>query len=340
MHRCLQLAAKGAGFVAPNPLVGAVLVYEGRIIGEGWHRQYGQAHAEVNCLQSVLSEDKELISQSVLYVSLEPCSHTGKTPPCTRLILEQQIKEVVVGCVDPFLQVNGTGIERLLQAGVQVTAGVLEAECRHLNRRFFTVHQQQRPYIILKWAQTANGIMGTGTGERLLISNELTNRLVHQWRGEEAAVMVGRNTAGLDNPQLNNRYASGGQPIRVVADTQLQLPAHLHLFDGTQKTIVLNAVKEDAAGNVVYHKIEGNEDLLQQQITALHRPQIQSVLVEGGAALLRSFIDAGCWDEVRIITNTNLYADKGIAAPRFNSGRLANTENILTDRVDYYFNPQ
>lgn len=243
MHRCLQLARLGAGAVAPNPMVGAVLVHEGRIIGEGYHRQYGCPHAEVDCLQSVLEGDKHLIPQSILYVSLEPCAHFGKTPPCADLIIGHKIPHVVVGCRDPFPAVNGKGIEKLQAAGTHVEAGVLEAACRKLNERFFTFHQQHRPYVVLKWAQTADGKMAKDGPERLLISNAMTNRLVHRWRSEEMAILVGTNTAWADNPSLTTRLWPGPNPVRLVVDLHLRLPKNLHLFDASAPTLVFNLLQ-------------------------------------------------------------------------------------------------
>ena len=218
MQRCIELAQLGAGTVAPNPLVGAVLVYNERIIGEGYHQQFGQAHAEVNCISAVAEADRELISLSTLYVSLEPCAHFGKTPPCTDLIIAHKIPTVVIGCRDPFKEVDGKGIEKLLAAAVEIVHPFMEAACRELNKRFFTFHTKQRPYIILKWAQTDNGIIGHSDHSRLLISNDFTNRLVHKWRSEEAGIMVGTNTALFDNPSLGNRLWNGAQPVRLVVD--------------------------------------------------------------------------------------------------------------------------
>lgn len=232
MQRCLQLAQLAAGHTAPNPMVGAVLVHDGVIIGEGYHKQYGGPHAEVNCINSVAEEHKHLIPSSFIYVSLEPCAHYGKTPPCADLIIRNKIPKVVVGCRDPFKQVDGKGIEKLVNAGIDVTVGVLEKECRQVNRRFFTFHTQHRPYVLLKWAQTGDGKIASYSEERLLISNDISNKLVHKWRSEEAAILVGTNTALMDNPSLTNRLWSGKSPIRLVIDMDLRLPKHLQLFNG------------------------------------------------------------------------------------------------------------
>jgi diaminohydroxyphosphoribosylaminopyrimidine deaminase / 5-amino-6-(5-phosphoribosylamino)uracil reductase len=288
MQRCLELAKKGAGYVAPNPMVGAVLVHEDKIIGEGWHQQYGEAHAEVNCIASVKEEDRSLIAQSTMYVSLEPCAHFGKTPPCVDLIVQHKVPKVIIGCRDPFEEVNGKGIEKLRAAGVEVIAGVLENECKELNKRFFTYHTKQRPYIILKWAQTADGKIASlnpsegrtsdsdkteidyssqiihqnkttsviaeagspplegreAAVERLLISNEYSNRLVHKWRSEEAAILVGTNTALLDDPELTTRLWPGPSPVRLVLDRDLKLPSSLKIFNQEVKTIIFNCIKQ------------------------------------------------------------------------------------------------
>jgi diaminohydroxyphosphoribosylaminopyrimidine deaminase / 5-amino-6-(5-phosphoribosylamino)uracil reductase len=351
MHRCIELARKGAGNVAPNPMVGAVLVYEDNIIGEGWHQHYGEAHAEVNCINSVQEEYKQFISLSTLYVSLEPCAHIGKTPPCSDLIIKQQIKQVIIGCRDPFKEVNGKGIEQLKAAGIKVMVDVLRNECEDLNKRFFTFHQKQRPYIILKWAQTKNGkiaaslnpskggTLATDT-RRLLISNEHTNRLVHQWRSEEASVLVGTNTALMDDPQLTNRYWKGNQPIRLVIDKELKLPASLKLFNKDAKTILFNSVKHDLNSQPQYFQINKHETSISQILSALYKLNIQSVLVEGGAKLLQSFIDAGLWDEARVIENKGLTVDGGLDAPVLSNYSFINEQSILTDTIRYFKNIQ
>lgn len=344
MQRCLELAKLGAGSVAPNPMVGAVLVCNDRIIGEGWHQQYGKAHAEVNCLASVKEEDWKLIIQSTLYVSLEPCAHFGKTPPCTDLIIQHKIPKVVIGCRDPFKEVDGKGIEKLEAAGVMVELGVLEKDCKELNKRFFTFHTQQRPYIILKWAETADGFIAPFAGAeglRLLISNEYSNRLVHQWRSEEAAILVGTNTALLDNPELTTRLWPGKSPIRLVLDMNLRLPTSLKIFNGEERTIIFNAVKQEEKNDLLYYKLERDRDILTQLMSALYQLKIQSVLVEGGAKLLQSFIDAGLWDEVRIIKNEELalrqaQGNNGLHAPVLNHGVKVCEQKILSDRIEIY----
>jgi len=335
MHRCIELAKLGAGYVAPNPMVGAVLVHEDRIIGEGYHQQYGQAHAEVNCINSVKVEDKHLISSSTLYVSLEPCAHYGKTPPCSALIIEHKIPVVVIGCRDPFKEVDGKGIEQLRHNNITVHLHVLEDACKQLNKRFFTFHQQQRPYIILKWAQTADGKMAADNDERLLISNEYTHRIVHQWRSEEAGILVGTETALKDNPSLTNRLWSGQHPKRMVIDRKLRLPQHLNLFNNEVPTIVFNEVKDAVEGNTMYYPLQPKDNAVQQIAKACYQLHIQSIIVEGGAALLQSFIDQGLWDEARVITNTTLSVNGGLAAPLL-TGTLVNESRYFNDIIQYY----
>lgn len=351
MRRCLELALHGAGHVAPNPMVGSVLVFtdpetgKDRIIGEGYHERYGERHAEANCIASVRVEDKALIAQSTIYVSLEPCAHYGKQPPCADLIIEKQIPRVVAGCRDPFPQVNGKGIEKLRAAGVEVAVGVLERECVELNRRFFTFHTQHRPYVVLKWAQSADGkVAGEG---RTFISNEYSNRLVHKWRSEEAAIIVGTRTALMDDPALTVRLWEGPGPIRVVVDKELRLPSSLQLFDGKVRTIVFNFLRHGQGGAgreersmVEYYQLSADSSLVQQVGMALTSLKIQSVLVEGGARLLQSFIDEGYWDEARVITNNSLMIQGGLPAPELGKATLDRLETLATDTVRYFRHEQ
>lgn len=339
MQRCLELAVLGAGHVAPNPLVGAVLVHQGRIIGEGYHKKYGGPHAEVNCIDSVADKDRGLIGQSVMYVSLEPCAHHGKTPPCADLLIRHKVPLVVVGCRDPFPEVNGKGIEKMRAAGIDVIVGVCEEDARELNKRFFTYHTAYRPYVILKWAQTADGFIAGIPGERLLISGAITNRFVHRWRSEEAAILVGTNTALQDDPQLNTRYWTGPDPIRLVVDLDLRLPDSLQLFNGASRTIVINAIKQGEEQGIQYCEVDRKKELVPQILEALYRLRINSVLVEGGAVLLQSFIDSGYWDEARVITNTALTAGTGLPAPRLLMAESAYTEQIQTDLIQVFNRP-
>ncbi len=336
MHRCIELARLGAGKVAPNPMVGALLVYSDRIIGEGYHRQYGEAHAEVNCINNVSEEDMHLIEKSTLYVSLEPCAHFGKTPPCADLIIQKKIPQVVIGCRDSFEQVDGKGIQQLLAAGISVTTSVLEKQALDLNKRFFTFHNRHRPYIILKWAQTVNAKIANSDNSRLLISNAISNREVHKWRSREAAILVGTNTALHDDPALTARLWSYNNPVRLVIDRELKLPSTLHLLDGTVKTIVFNVLQHLQKGNLLYYKISNDQSIVAQILEALYQSKIQSVLVEGGTQLLQSFINEGYWDEAIIITNTGLTIQNGIQAPLLKYAEKIASEKIYTDTIDYY----
>lgn len=321
MRRCLELAALGMGSVSPNPMVGAVIVHEDKIIGEGYHRQYGQAHAEVNAVNRVLDRfenAEELLRESTIYVSLEPCAHYGKTPPCADLIIRHQIPSVVVGCRDPFEQVNGKGIERLQSAGIDVISGVLESECRWLNRCFFTRVEEKRPCVILKWAQTADGFFAPEDGSRYWITGPESRRLVHKWRSEEDAVLVGKRTAESDNPRLDVRYWQGSSPKRVVIDRRLELGRDLNLFDQSTETLIFNEIKTDIDGRIKYIALEDFERFVPQYILyQLYLQDIQSVIIEGGAKTLASFIEAGLWDEARIFTGEAVLK-KGIKAPEIN----------------------
>ena len=336
MHRCIELARLGIGLVAPNPMVGAVLVCRGKIIGEGYHQYYAEAHAEINCLNAVSQEDSTLISEATLYVSLEPCAHFGKTPPCADAIISRKIPRVVVGCRDPYPEVNGRGIERLRAAGVEVEEGVMEDECKELNKRFFTFVKSHRPYIILKWAQGSDGMVSSADGKRIQISSECTNRLVHKWRAEESAILVGTKTALLDNPELNVRLWKGRSPIRIVIDKKLTLPQTHHLLDQKIKTIIFNSEIQKEEGNLSYYKFSPAENDLQQMTRTLYDMQIQSILVEGGPHLLQSFIDMQIWDEARIITNESMTIGNGISAPILGKAKIVREENLQSDIIRYF----
>ena len=347
MHRCLQLAEFGAGNVAPNPMVGAVLVNNDRVIGEGYHQRYGEPHAEPNCLASVKEMDRRFIAQSVMYVSLEPCVHFGKTPPCADLIINNKIPKVVIGCRDPFREVNGKGIEKLRAAGIDVEQNILGKDCEDLNKRFFTFHTQHRPYIILKWAQTANGFIAPANPfqegslqdssvRHLHISNEFTNRLVHKWRSEEAAILIGTTTAITDNPRLTTRLWTGNNPTRLVVDMDLKLPSSLNVFDGETRTIVFNKHMHEDKGNVQFYQVTDDVSLVHQVSNALYKLHIQSVIVEGGARLLQSFIDEGMWDEARVISNRQLAIGNGLAAPILHNCEKTGEQNIFSDQIGFY----
>jgi len=339
MRRCLQLAALGAGSVAPNPMVGAVLVFEGSIIGEGWHQAYGGPHAEVHCITDALNKHPGKISLSTLYVSLEPCAHYGKTPPCADLIIQHKIPRVVIGCRDSFEKVDGKGIDKLRKAGIEVITGVLETEAIELNRAFFTFHEQKRPYIILKWAQTADAFIAGAGNERLLISNDYTNRLVHKWRTRAAAIMVGANTAIKDDPLLDNRNWLGPAPKKIILDPHLKVPGHLRLFKGNDVVFVINSVKDAVAQNIQYVKTD-RTDIIKGTLHQLYQLNIQSVLVEGGRQLLQSFIDTGIWDEACVITNKELFVRSGLSAPLLTAQYKIKEERLLNDEIIYFKNKE
>ncbi len=338
MRRCIQLAKLGAGNVAPNPMVGAVLVYNNRIIGEGYHEKYGQAHAEVNCIDNVSVADTDLISKSILYVSLEPCAHFGKTPPCVDLILKLGIEHVVIGCSDSFEKVNGAGIQKLIDVGVKVELDVLRDECMILNKRFFTYHQKKRPYLILKWAQSNDGFIAGDNGMPLQISNEYTNKLSHKWRAEQASILVGTKTIINDNPNLTTRYWFGKSPVRVIIDSDLELMTTANVFNNHADTIIINNKKNKQTGNILFYKIDFKENVLEGIIKCLYNNNIVSCIIEGGAKTLQSFIDAGAWDEARIITNTSLNIQNGIKSPILRNALLRNQIDIFSDRINFLQN--
>lgn len=321
MKRCLQLAANGLINAAPNPMVGAVIVYQDRIIGEGYHVRCGEGHAEVNAIRSV--KDESLLPESTIYVSLEPCSHYGKTPPCADLIISKGIRRVVIGCIDPFPQVSGRGIKKLRDAGIEVTVGVLEDECQTLIRRFVTFNLQQRPYITLKWAQSADGYLDAirSTGSPVLLSTPLTSLHVHKLRAEHKAILVGRKTALLDNPSLTVRHWYGNNPLRLVIDRNLTLPSSLHLFDGQTPTLIFTKKQHPSSENQTYITLDFNRDILPQIMAELHQRKIQSLLVEGGAQLLQSFIDCDLWDEA-YIEQAQKPLFHGVEAPYIPSGHV------------------
>jgi len=335
MQRCLQLAALAGGEVAPNPLVGAVLVSGGRIIGEGYHQKFGGPHAEVNCLASVRPDDHALIEKSILYVNLEPCSHTGKTPPCAELIIRHHIPEVIIGMVDPNEQVHGHGIKMMQDAGISVHVGLMEEACRSLNRRFITFQEKRRPYIILKWAQSRNVCMAPQDLSPVKITHSGTNRLVHRWRSEEAAIMVGAGTVQSDNPRLTNRLWTGVQPLRVIWDPNLRINKDAKVLDGESPSLVFNLEKNERMHRVEYIRISDQEKFISQILEILYARQINSVLVEGGARLLQFFIDRGCWDEARLITG-NIFLEEGLPAPILKLARLEGQIDVEGDRVEFF----
>lgn len=328
MQRALELAALGTGSVSPNPKVGCVVVCDERIIGEGWHRQYGGAHAEVNAVESVA--DKTLLPQSTVYVNLEPCSHFGKTPPCADLLIRHGVKRVVIANTDTHPLVGGKGIEKLREAGIDTATGVMEKEGLELNKRFFTFVGKQRPYIILKWAQTADGFLAHANYDSRWISNESSRQLVHRWRSEEDSVLVGTKTASHDNPRLNVRDWSGRNPVRLVIDRFLRLPRSLQLFDAAQPTICYNVLKHEEHPNLLFIRLD-EHDFLNQLIGDLYKRNFQSVMVEGGATTLRLFLESGNWDESRIFCSPRSFGS-GIEAPLVR-GVLGAVQPILSDEL-------
>ncbi len=339
MKRCLQLAVKGLGTVAPNPMVGCVIVENGKIIGEGYHQQFGQAHAEVNAINAVA--DKSLLKRATLYVNLEPCSHFGKTPPCADFIIENKIPNVVIGNMDTNSLVSGKGIARLTNAGVNVKTDIMEEECRQLNCRFFTFQEQKRPYILLKWAQTKDGFIDANrtensTQKALQISHPASRTLLHQWRSQEQAIMIGTTTALLDNPELTVREVEGNNPLRITIDKWLRIPKEYHLLDGSTPTLVFTAVDTPSVHHLEYVKIDFAQPVVLQIINELYKRNIQSLLVEGGEQLLNSFIETNCWDEARVFISEKIIG-KGVPAPVLKLFPLRK-ENSGTDELRIYKN--
>jgi diaminohydroxyphosphoribosylaminopyrimidine deaminase/5-amino-6-(5-phosphoribosylamino)uracil reductase len=337
MKLALELAKKGEGYVAPNPLVGCVIVHDNQVIGEGYHAAWGGPHAEVQAIGSV--RDKELLKDCTLYVTLEPCAHFGKTPPCSNLIVEMKIPRVVVGCRDPFPQVNGKGIEQLRENGVEVISDVLEEECRWLNRRFFTFHEKHRPYVVLKWAQSVDGFMDVSRNKNVqgsfMISHPDTQVQVHRWRAQEAAILIGKNTLFNDNPSLTVRRVEGKNPLRVVLSAEGIDIANLQISNDEAPTVVITNRDEYVVGSV-HNWACGDVHNPENVLSRLHREGVLSVLIEGGAHVLQSFMDAGLWDEVRIITGS-IELHSGLIAPSIEHG-FSHEERSATDVIRYYYN--
>lgn len=332
IQRAFDLALLGLGSVSPNPLVGCVIVYNDKVIGEGWHKKYGEAHAEVNAINSVA--DKSLLPQSTVYVSLEPCAHFGKTPPCSDLLVRYGVKRVVISNIDTNPLVGGKGIKKLEDSGIEVTTGVMEREGLEINKRFFTGLKKKRPYIILKWAETADGFVARKNYDSKWISNETSRKLVHKWRAEEDAIMVGTNTAHHDDPQLNVRDWSGRNPVRVVIDRSLRLSKSLKLFDGTQTTLCYNLLSDQESEGLRYVKLLAN-NFFEALFLNLFEQGLRSVIVEGGAQLLNLLIEKGMWDEARVFVS-QIKFEEGIDAPRITG--LVAEELIDTDKLLIYKN--
>ena len=331
--RCIELAKNGFGTTYPNPMVGSVIVYNGQIIGEGWHQKAGEPHAEVNAIRSV--KDPSLLDKATIYVSLEPCSHFGKTPPCCDLIIKNKIPNVVIGTVDSNIKVAGNGIKRLKEASTNVIVGVLEKECHELNQRFFTFHEKKRPYIILKWAETQDGFIAPLAKKEqkpVWITNSYSRQLVHKWRTEEQAILVGTQTVIDDNPKLNARDWEGNNPIRVVIDQNNRIPETAHVLDNQVKTILFSKNKNTVSSeNTIFEVIDFQENIAQQIVERLYQHQIQSVIIEGGAQIIQTFIDAKLWDEARVFIGNNKFGN-GIKAPVLNN-TPSKKEKIGTDEL-------
>lgn len=336
----MSIAKKGIGYSRPNPSVGAVIVWNNTIIGEGYTSSYGGNHAEVNAINSV--KDKTLLKEATIYVTLEPCSHHGKTPPCADLIIKYQFKKVVIGCIDSNRLVAGKGVERLKKAGVDVLVGVLESECLYHHRRFFTVQEKQRPYIILKWAETKDGFIAPLSKEKqqpVWISNQYSQQLVHQWRSQEHAIMVGTSTVIDDNPTLNVRSWSGQNPVRIVLDRSLRIPKTATIFDKSVQTIVITQVgakPQQYDKNLIFEEIYFSKNIAIQICEVLQKNKIQSVIIEGGLQTLQTFIDEDLWDEARVFVGDKEFKE-GVPSPKLN--RVTNEEmNLHTDVLKKYRN--
>lgn len=338
IKRCIELAKNGLGTTYPNPMVGSVIVYNNQIIGEGWHKKAGEPHAEVHAINSV--KDKSLLAKSTIYVSLEPCSHFGKTPPCCDLILAHNIPNVIIGTIDPFAKVAGNGIKKLVEAGKKVTVGVLEKECNELNKRFFTYHQKNRPYIILKWAETQDGFIAPVTKEvqkPVWITNEYSRQLVHKWRAEEQAILVGTQTILDDNPTLNTRDWCGKNPVRIIIDRSGKISENYHVKDQKIKTIVITEKKKlISTDNLQFENCIFDNQLMSNVCKILHENEIQSVLIEGGAKTIQSFIGSNLWDEARIFKG-NMNFNIGIKAPVVHYN-IAIKQLILDDELIKIYN--
>lgn len=337
IKRCIELAKNGLGTTYPNPMVGSVIVYDGKIIGEGWHRKSGEPHAEVNAINSV--KDKSVLSKATIYVSLEPCSHFGKTPPCCDLIIKHKIPNVVVGTIDPNSKVSGEGIRRMKENGINVTVGILEKECRELNKRFFTFHNKKRPYIILKWAESLDGFIAPDTKDKqepVWISNGFSRQMVHKWRSEEQAILVGTNTVLDDNPKLDVRDWTGENPVRVVLDRSGKITDNYFVKDGKTKTIIITEQENlTFSENCIYENAIFDIRLTKNIAHILYRYGIQSIIIEGGKHTLQGFIDNNLWDEARVFTG-NSHLKTGIKAPVLKEN--SQMKCIKEDQLKLYFN--
>lgn len=348
MRRALEIAQFGQGSISPNPMVGCVLVHDEHIIGEGWHRQYGNAHAEVNAVNDAIQKGNEnLLSEAVAYVTLEPCAHTGNTPPCADLLIAKKIRKVVICNEDPNPKVDGRGIEKMIAAGIVVETGLCSAEGRWINRRFFTFFEKKRPYIILKWAETADGFIDSHYGKPLKISGKLSDVCVHKWRSEEDAILVGTNTAINDNPRLNVRLWSGRNPVRIILDRNLRVSESAYVYDNSQQTLIYNYQKESfigeiplrySEGGVSFRKLEKGNDEIKQLVQDLYGLKIQSVIIEGGTQTTNAFIESGYWDEIRRCQG-GFSINNGVKAPCV-KGEIFDAFKKENDQWQFYRNPE
>lgn len=333
IRRCIELAQKAIGNTYPNPLVGSVIVHNGKIIGEGYHQKAGENHAEINAINSV--EDKSLIPESTIYVSLEPCAHYGKTPPCALKIVELGFKKVVIGAMDSHDKVNGKGKKIIQDAGIEVVSGVLEVECIDLNKRFFTYHEKKRPLIILKWAESGDRFVDKNF-KPTQISNSLTKQFVHQLRSNEHSILIGTMTALRDNPSLTTREIFGRNPVRILIDIDLKVPIDFNIYSNEAQTLIFNSVKEGEEGNLKFIKAS-RENFLENMLKKLYEFQIQSIIVEGGSFVLQQFIDADLWDETIIIKNKNLILENGTKAPNFENNPFE-IKDFRDNIIEFYKN--
>lgn len=333
MKRCIDLAKKAVGHTYPNPLVGSVIVHNCLIIGEGFHQKAGENHAEINAINSV--KNKALLKEATIYVSLEACSHFGKTPPCANKIIETGFKKVVIGTLDSHEKVNGKGKKLIEEAEIEVVSGVLEKECQELNKRFFTFHRKKRPFIILKWAESGDGFLDQDF-KPTQIGNSLTKQFVHQLRSEEHAILVGTNTALTDNPGLTTREITGRNPVRILIDFELKVPLNFNIYNNEAPTLIFNAIKDSEEKNIRFIKIE-KENFVENLMTKLYENQIQSVIVEGGSFTLQQFIDAEIWDEAIIIKNENLKLTNGTKAPEFHHENFK-AKNFRDNMIEFHKN--
>lgn len=333
IRRCIELAQKATGNTYPNPLVGSVIVHNGKIIGEGYHHKAGENHAEINAINSV--EDKTLIPESTIYVSLEPCAHYGKTPPCAFKIVELGFKKVVIGAMDSHDKVNGKGKKIIQDAGIEVISGILEKECIELNKRFFTYHEKKRPFIILKWAESGDRFVDKDF-KPTQISNSLTKQFVHQLRSDEHSILIGTMTALRDNPSLTTREIFGRNPIRILIDMDLKVSADFNIYNNEAETLVFNSVKEDEEGNIKFIKAS-RENFIENMLKKLYELQIQSIIVEGGSFVLQQFINANLWDEAIIIKNRSLILENGTKAPNFENNPV-DIKDFRDNMIEFHKN--